>query len=165
MFPDELRASSFFDRFPYNAGRFRYNLPPALLLEWPGSFTCHCSNIGVEQAPNKSQHTKLTLEKKILPPRLPGFELVTFRWRVWSSANKLSRLSYHWLPCYWHQLTEVRLSFCNRINETFACFQSTGEWIFTSERQLRCVWLLRFVRQSQCGPSACLSQLHVLMPC
>ena len=36
---------------------------------------------GVERTPNKSQHTKLTLEKKILSPLLPGFELVTFRSR------------------------------------------------------------------------------------
>ena len=27
---------------------FRCNLPPALLVEWPGSFTCHCRNPGVE---------------------------------------------------------------------------------------------------------------------
>ena len=27
------------------------NLPPALLAEWPGSFTCYCSNTGVEQTP------------------------------------------------------------------------------------------------------------------
>ena len=31
----------------------------------------------MEQTPNKSQHTKLTLEEKILPPLLPGFELAT----------------------------------------------------------------------------------------
>ena len=37
---------------------------------------------GVEGTPNKSQHTKLTLEKKILPPLLPGFKLATFRPRV-----------------------------------------------------------------------------------
>ena len=43
---------------------------------------CHCSNTGVERTPNKSQHTKLTLEKKILSPLLPGFELATFRSRV-----------------------------------------------------------------------------------
>ena len=30
---------------------------------------------GAERTPNKSQHTKLTLEKKILPPLLPGFDL------------------------------------------------------------------------------------------
>ena len=58
---------------------FRCNLPPALLAEWPESFTCHCSNTGVERTPNKSQHIKLALGKKILPPLLPGFELRTFR--------------------------------------------------------------------------------------
>ena len=61
---------------------FRCNPPPALLAEWPGSFTCHCGNMGVERTPNKSQHTKLTLEKKMFPPLLPGFELTTFRSRV-----------------------------------------------------------------------------------
>ena len=61
---------------------FRCNLPPALLTEWPGSFTCHCGNTGAERTPNKCQHTKLTLEKKILPPLLPGFELATFWSRV-----------------------------------------------------------------------------------
>ena len=61
---------------------FRRNLPPALLAEWPGSFSCHCGNTGVERTPDKSQHTQLTLEKKILPLHLPGFELATFRSRV-----------------------------------------------------------------------------------
>ena len=36
----------------------------------------------MERTPNKSQHTKLTLEKKILQPLLPGFELATFRSRL-----------------------------------------------------------------------------------
>ena len=36
----------------------------------------------VERTQNKSQHTKLTLEKKIPPPPLPGFDLATFRSRV-----------------------------------------------------------------------------------
>ena len=62
---------------------FRCNLPPALLAEWPGSFTYHCSNTGVEQTPNKSRHTKLTLKKKILMPFLLGFELATF----WSQVQ------------------------------------------------------------------------------
>ena len=61
---------------------FRCNPPPALLAEWPGSFTCHCGNTGVERTPNKSQHTELTLEKKILPPFLPGFEHAAFWSRV-----------------------------------------------------------------------------------
>ena len=37
---------------------------------------------------NRSQHKKLTLEKKILPPLLQGFETTTFRLRV--------RRSNHW---------------------------------------------------------------------
>ena len=69
----------------------RCNLPPALLAEWPGSFTRHYGNMGVERTPNKSQYTKLTLEKKILPPLLPEFELATFRSRVRRSIKKPSR--------------------------------------------------------------------------
>ena len=34
------------------------------LTEWSGSFTYHCGNTGVQRTPGKSQHTKLTLEKK-----------------------------------------------------------------------------------------------------
>ena len=70
---------------------FRCNLPHVLLAQWLGSFTCHCSNTGVERIPNKSQHTKLTLQKKILPPFLPGLKLATFQPQVWHSTNKLSR--------------------------------------------------------------------------
>ena len=58
---------------------FRCNLPPALSAEWLRSFTCHCDDMGVERTLNKSQHTKLTLEKKILPLLLLGFKLSTFR--------------------------------------------------------------------------------------
>ena len=32
----------------------------------------------MERTPNESQHTKLTLVKKILPLLLPGFKLATF---------------------------------------------------------------------------------------
>ena len=43
----------------------------------------------MERTPNKSRHTKLTLEKKILPPPLlPGFELATFRSRVRRSIQR-----------------------------------------------------------------------------
>ena len=77
---------------------FRCNLPPRLLAEWPGSFTCHFGNTGVERTRNKSQHPKLILERKILPPLLPGFELATFRSRVERCTNKLSRLPVaYWL--------------------------------------------------------------------
>ena len=46
--------------------------------------------MGVERTPNKSKHRKLTLEKKILLPLLPGFELTTFQSRVRRSTKKLS---------------------------------------------------------------------------
>ena len=78
MFPVKLHVSSFPDRFPCYARTaaqsahsnfigsrvyafFGCNLPPALLVKWPGSFTCHCSNTGVERTLNRRQHTKLTL--------------------------------------------------------------------------------------------------------
>ena len=91
-------VSSFPDMFPHRLRwvkgvcAFRCNLPPALFGRMTVFFTCHCGNTRVERTPNKSQHTKLTLVKKILLPLLPGFELPTFRSRVWRSTNKLSRL-------------------------------------------------------------------------
>ena len=42
----------------------------------------------VEWTPNKSQHTKLTLLKKILPPLLLGFKLATFQSRAWRSNQQ-----------------------------------------------------------------------------
>ena len=48
--------------------------------------------MGVEWTLNKSQHTKLNLEKKILTLLLPGFELATFQLQVQHCTNKLSRL-------------------------------------------------------------------------
>ena len=67
-FPDKLRVSSFPDGFPHYAWAaawsahsdfvffkgvymFRCDLAPALLAEWPGYFTCHCSNRWVERTP------------------------------------------------------------------------------------------------------------------
>ena len=67
---------------------FRCYLPSALLAEWPGSFMCHCHDTGVERTLNKSQHRKLTLEKKILLPLLPGFKLATFKSWIWRSSKQ-----------------------------------------------------------------------------
>ena len=45
---------------------------------------------------NKSQHRKLTLEKKILPPLLQGFEPTTFQSRVWRCNHwAIHRIEYH----------------------------------------------------------------------
>ena len=83
------------DRFPNNAWTaalstyswlrwvkvvcvFRCNLPPAFLAEWRGLLCATVVTWGKEQTPSKSQHTKLTLEKKILLLLQPGFELATF---------------------------------------------------------------------------------------
>ena len=65
------------------------NRLPAFFAEWPVSFSCQCGNVEWN-GHNKSQHRKLTLEKKFL---LPELDLATFRSRVRRSTNKLS-----WLP-------------------------------------------------------------------
>ena len=97
-FPDGLRVSSFPDRFQHYAW-----------TAWLGSFTCHCGNTGVEQTPNKSQHTKLTLEKKIHPPLLPGFELATFRLRVRRSNQRA-------IPAAWQQCSLEKLHSCPSVS-------------------------------------------------
>ena len=69
---------------------FRYNLPSALWQSVRGLLRA----IAVTRVWNEHRTrvtTKLTPEKKILPPHLPGFELATFRSRVLRSANKLTR--------------------------------------------------------------------------
>ena len=94
----------------YGVCVFSCNLPPARLAEWPGSFTCYCGNTGWNGYRNKSQHRKSTLEKKILPPLLQGFEPATFQSRV--------RRSNHWavparLVCvYYYFVLEWYQSFC-----------------------------------------------------
>ena len=116
---DSGRVSPLRLRWVSDVCGFRCNLPPALLAEWPGCFTCHCGNTGVEQTPTKSQHTKLTLEKKILQPLLPGFELATFPSRVRRSNQQaipatghycqlvgaLSPVNHKWLNQGWGRLS------------------------------------------------------------
>ena len=62
-----------------------WKLIPALLAEWPVSFTYCCSNMGVERT--LKQCRKLTLEKKIIPLLLPGLEPKTFRSWIWRSNH------------------------------------------------------------------------------
>ena len=59
----------------------------------------------MEWTPNKSQHIKLTLEKKILPPLLPGFELATFRSRGRRSYQQaISVMTIRGIACTKHSL-------------------------------------------------------------
>ena len=88
------------------------------LAKWLGPIRWHCGNTGVEGTPNKSQHTKFTLEKKILPPLLLGLTLTTFWSQVPYSTNKLSRL--HRIACtYWHYSHEGRVTIDHHFNLSF----------------------------------------------
>ena len=67
---------------------FSCNMPPALLANDRDLAGATAVTRGWNGYRNKSQPRKLTLEKKILPPLLPGHEPETFRSRV--------RRSNHW---------------------------------------------------------------------
>ena len=47
---------------------FRYNLPPALLAEWPGSLTCYSGITGAGRTQNKSQHKNVNTGEEKSPP-------------------------------------------------------------------------------------------------
>ena len=95
MFSDELRVSLLPDRFPHYAWTEAQSAPfdfnrskeyaclgvTCHLHFWQNDRGLLCA-IAVTQGWNghqtKSQHTKLTLEEKVLPPHLPGFTLANF---------------------------------------------------------------------------------------
>ena len=62
----------------------------------------------MERTSNKSQDAKLTLEKKILPPLLPGFDLGACRLRVRRFTSKPFRLQRNVSKI---AITEVRTAF------------------------------------------------------
>ena len=99
MFPDKLLVNSFLSRFPHYAWTAAWSAHSDFVgLRVYAGVTFHLhfwqNDLGLiratvvtrewklERAPNKSQHTKLTLEKKISQLLLPVFELATFRSRV-----------------------------------------------------------------------------------
>ena len=98
MFPNKLRLSLFPDRFPHYAWTVALSAHSDFvglkvyaclgvtchLHFWQGDWglLCAAAVTWVEQTPNKSQHTKLILEKKIRPPLLLGFKLTTFQSQV-----------------------------------------------------------------------------------
>ena len=98
-------------RWVENVRVFRCKLPPAHLAEWPGYFTCYCGDTGVERTPNKSQHTQLTMEKKILHSFLPRLELATFRSRVRRSYRQAFTAS-RWQGSVPNRQSPSRLNSC-----------------------------------------------------
>ena len=88
--------------------------------------TCHCGNTGVERTPNMFHYAKLTLEEKILPPLLPGFELATFRSRVRRS--------------YLQAIPALRIRICSlhftqlQVITHFGCNLTKCETDFSAER-------------------------------
>ena len=65
---------------------------------------------------NKSQHRKLTLEKKILLPPQQGFEPATFRSQVWRS-NHCARLDQGKTTTSWYPIS----LFCLPVLEVSQC--------------------------------------------
>ena len=70
-------------------------------------FLCHCSNTGVERTPNNSQHTKLILEKKILPPLPLGF-----KHECGTLINKLSWLPFSTLGVVYFIWYKININVC-----------------------------------------------------
>ena len=97
----------------------------------------------MERTPDESQHTKLTLVKKILPPLLPGFENVTFRSRVRRSNQQAIPAQKHTALFYpnaynveWDLMTYVYLSLFVKLSRTiciFACNRHCTFYTFHSE--------------------------------
>ena len=75
------------------------NLPPPLLAEWPGSFTCHCSNMGMEQTPNKNKLRELTVEKTILPPLSPPSDHESITLINWAILAPQHSKTFHSIAC------------------------------------------------------------------
>ena len=141
-FPDTVVSSSP-DRFPH----YIWTTAQSTHSNFVGSrvYVCHCSNTGVEQTPNKNQHTKLTLKKKIFPLLLPGFELMVFPSRVWHSTNKLSRLWYsseYTTPCTELRTLEAPQKYSLFIRHLMSleatAFRRTNQWKVPTSGTCQC---------------------------
>ena len=93
------------------ARAFSYNMPPALLAEWPGSFACYCGNTGLKWIPVilvqiKKKFKKIMAVRKQLtevrlffgnyPVWLENFESVCM-WTIHGNTETSNRsASIHW---------------------------------------------------------------------
>ena len=98
---------------------------------------------GEERTPNKSQHTKLTLEKEIFPPLLPGFELATFRSRVRrSNQQAIPAADYREANTQAALATrtqEVYILCCRNLTKTVTTFRSIYDVFEFTKRKMQCV--------------------------
>ena len=89
------------------------------LAEWPGSFMCHCSNMGLEWTLNKSQHTKLTLEKKFSCRSCQDSNSQTF----WSKVQCSYQQAILAPNCFYYRKLILLLLLCH-----IGLFSWTSDW-------------------------------------
>ena len=79
-----------------------YNLPPALLAEWPGSFTGYCGNMGMEQVWKRESAQNVDPGGKHSPTIPAGTWTQNLQSQVWQS-NHWAELSWSPSMCrtYW----------------------------------------------------------------
>ena len=86
---------------------------------------------------NKSQHRKLTLEKKILPPLLQGFKLTTFQSRVrrsnhWAIPDRLTKKARRDTDAVSHRVNiQCRLSYGVHASTAVCTLNIPNSWSST----------------------------------
>ena len=104
---------------------FRCNLPPAFLAEWPGLFTCHCGNTGVEWTPNKSRHTNWLWKRQFSHHSCRDSNLQPFDHESGALTNKLSLFyccsfqTFHFNEKTWACSPAMRLSTAQTLHVSF----------------------------------------------
>ena len=126
---------------------FSCNLPPALLAEWPGSFTCYCGNMGVERIP------KLESAQKVNPGEENSPAAPTVIWT--RDLMSWVRRSNHWaipvpnlnllfivlLPCSFYLCLFVSTLFWgDGVQLTNIKIQLLTNWVFEPQVRERRWW-------------------------
>ena len=108
---------------------FRCNLPSALLAEWPGSFTYHCGNMGVERILNKSQHKSWLWRRKFSCRSCRDSKSQPFDHKSGALTNKLSQL---WLSTI--KLFVVLFMLAIYAHQKLVCWNVIEFWSHTMKR-------------------------------
>ena len=115
VFLDKLHVCLFLDRFPHYVSPLRLrwvegvcmircNLSPALLAEWPGSFTCHCGSMGWNRHQIRVSTQSWLWRRKFLLRSCWDLNLQPFNQETgalfpcWASSRVKNRLKIHWTP-------------------------------------------------------------------